>query len=88
MKTLYPNIENVTSEFKYVLDVVRENFYLAFFTAFKKIPRNVVSGIRYIRFALNPVWVVSFYPVCVKSGLRQKNPKGDPFVTWKILQET
>ena len=31
-----------------------------------------ISGIRYIGYSL--------YPVCVKSGLRQTNPKGDGFV--------
>ena len=38
--------------------VIVERDSFAHFTALKNSPRNVVSGIRYIGFALNPVWVV------------------------------
>ena len=55
------------------------NFLLCIFYSFEKFPkRSVISGIRSIRFAL--------YPVCVKSGLRQKNPMGNLFVTLKNSQ--
>ena len=99
------------------------NFFLSTFTALKNCPRNIISGIRYIRNLLYPVCVKSgmvnvvisgiryirnsLYSICVKSGmgcvvisgvsyirfalipdwvhsgLRQKNPKGDTFVTMK-----
>ena len=42
---LHSNFENVLSEFKYVLDVVWETFYLALFTALENSPRNVISSI-------------------------------------------
>ena len=55
MKTLHPNFENVLSELKYVLDVMR-NFLLSTFYSFEKLSRK-----RYIRYSL--------YPVRVKSGM-------------------
>ena len=41
-------------------------------------PEFAISAIRYLRFALNPVWVVLLYPVYVISGWRQKKSKGGP----------
>ena len=38
--------------------VIVEGDSLALITALKNFPRNVISGIRSNRFALNPVWVV------------------------------
>ena len=40
------------------------------FVTLKNSTRNVISAIRYIRFALNPVWVVSLYPVYVIPFIR------------------
>ena len=47
LKTLHPTIGNLLSEFKYVLDVMWENFSLSTFTVLKNFPRNGISGIRY-----------------------------------------
>ena len=60
MTTLHANFENVSFEFKYVLN---ETFYLALFS-FEKFSKK-----RYIWYTLYPN---SFYPVCIKSCLRQK----------------
>ena len=63
MKTLYLkrfNFENVLSEFKYVLDVMR-NFLRSTFYSCENSQGNVISATRYIRNSL--------YPVCAKSGM-------------------
>ena len=48
--------------------VIVEGDSLALFTALENSPRNVVSGIRYIRNSL--------YPVCVKSDMSCYCPRG------------
>ena len=53
MRTLYPNFEHVLSEFKYVLDVMR-NFLFSTFHSFEKFFKK-----RYIRYTLYPEFVVS-----------------------------
>ena len=63
METLHPNFENLLSELQYVLDVIRETFYLPLFTHLENSPRNILSGLRYIRYPLCP-------PGYIKSGIR------------------
>ena len=53
--TLYPEFACVKSAMGCV---IVEGDSLALLTALENSPRNVLFGIRYIRFALNPVWVV------------------------------
>ena len=52
LKTLHPNIENLLSEFKDVLDVIRETFYWALLQLWKILQKTlypvcVKSGTRY-----------------------------------------
>ena len=67
------------------LNKMTENDKFCHFVSVLKRTRNVISGIRYIRFALHPVWAVSLYPVYVKSCIRyirfaqKKITKGGPF---------
>ena len=42
----------------------------------------VISGILFIRFALNPVWAVSLYRVFVIPGLSQEIQRGRELTKW------